>query len=43
VESPLSQLAGNGREGTQVDIDMAIDDQTLTSILDESAKPRWNR
>jgi hypothetical protein len=36
VESPLSQLAGNGREGTKVDIDIAIDDQTLTSILDES-------
>lgn len=36
VESPLSQLAGNGREGTKVDIDVAIDDQTLTSILDES-------
>ncbi|MBI5900918.1 MAG: HDOD domain-containing protein [Rhodocyclales bacterium] len=36
VESPLSQLAGIGREGTKVDIDVAIDDQTLASILDES-------
>ena len=36
IESPLSQLAGNGREGTAVDIDVALDDQTLTSILDES-------
>ncbi|MBI5109161.1 MAG: HDOD domain-containing protein [Rhodocyclales bacterium] len=36
VESPLSQLAGNGREGTAVDIDLALDDETLSSILAES-------
>ena len=36
VESPLSLLAGNGREGTAVDIDVALDDQTLSSILEES-------
>jgi hypothetical protein len=36
VESPLSQLAGNGREGTAVDIDIALDDETLSSILAES-------
>jgi HD-like signal output (HDOD) protein len=38
VESPLSQLAGNGREGTQAHIDVALDDETLVSILEESAK-----
>lgn len=38
VESPLSQLAGNGREGTEVSIDIALDDQTLSSILAESAE-----
>jgi HD-like signal output (HDOD) protein len=37
VESPLSQLAGNGREGTVAHIDIALDDETLTSILEESA------
>lgn len=37
VESPLSVLAGNGREGTEVQIDVALDDETLTSILRESA------
>lgn len=31
VESPLSQLAGNGREGTKVDIDVALDDQRLAA------------
>lgn len=36
VESPLSQLAGNGREGTAVDIDIALDDQMLSTILEES-------
>jgi hypothetical protein len=36
VESPLSQLAGAGREGTAVDIDLAIDDETLSAILNES-------
>ncbi|MCX7166866.1 MAG: HDOD domain-containing protein [Rhodocyclales bacterium] len=37
VESPLAELAGNGREGTEVSIDVALDDQTLSSILQESA------
>ncbi len=36
VESPLSQLAGAGREGTAVDIDVALDDATLSAILEES-------
>lgn len=38
VESPLSQLAGNGREGTDASIDIALDDETLSSILAESAE-----
>lgn len=38
VESPLSQLAGEGREGTEFKIDLAFDDATLTSILEESAE-----
>jgi HD-like signal output (HDOD) protein len=38
VESPLSQLAGLGREGTAVDIDVALDDETLSGILKESAE-----
>jgi HD-like signal output (HDOD) protein len=37
VESPLSELAGNGREGTAPDIDLVLDDQTLAAILRESA------
>ena len=37
VESPLSQLAGTGREGVEAQIDVVLDDQTLTSILQESA------
>lgn len=37
VESPLSQLAGTGREGMEVRIEVALDDQTLSSILAESA------
>jgi len=37
VESPLSQLAGNGREGIETNIDVALDDETLSSILQESA------
>lgn len=37
VESPLSQLAGTGREGIEAHIDVALDDETLTSILEESA------
>lgn len=38
IESPLSQLAGNGREGTEVNIEVALDEETLTSILKESAE-----
>ncbi|MCK9388135.1 MAG: HDOD domain-containing protein [Sulfuritalea sp.] len=38
VESPLSQLAGNGREGTEARIDVALDNETLSSILEESAE-----
>jgi HD-like signal output (HDOD) protein len=37
VESPLSQLAGTGREGTEAKIDVAFDDETLSGILEESA------
>lgn len=37
VEFPLSQLAGIGREGTEAQIEVALDAQTLTSILEESA------
>ena len=37
VESPLSQLAGTGREGTEARIDVALDEQTMSSILEESA------
>jgi HD-like signal output (HDOD) protein len=36
AESPLAQLAGSGRDGTAVDIDVALDDQTLSGILAES-------
>lgn len=36
VESPLSQLAGQGCEGTLAQIDVALDDATLGSILAES-------
>lgn len=38
VESPLAQLAGNGREGSAANIDVALDDETLSSILAESAE-----
>jgi HD-like signal output (HDOD) protein len=37
-ESPLSQLAGLGRQGTAVQIDLALDDDTLSGILKESAE-----
>lgn len=37
VESPLSQLAGTGREGIDAHIEVALNDQTLSSILQESA------
>jgi HD-like signal output (HDOD) protein len=38
IESPLGQLAGLGRQGTAVDIDVALDDETLSGILKESAE-----
>ncbi len=37
VESPLSQLAGNGREGIAANIDIALDEETLSGILQESS------
>lgn len=37
VESPLSQLAGTGREGVDAQIEVALGDHTLSSILEESA------
>jgi hypothetical protein len=37
VESPLSPLAGKGRKSTDIDIDVDIDDETLGSILKDSA------
>ncbi len=37
VESPLSELAGMGRKGMPVDIDLMIDDETLSGILKDSA------
>jgi HD-like signal output (HDOD) protein len=37
VESPLSQLAGTGREGMDAQIEIAMDDHTLGSLLAESA------
>jgi hypothetical protein len=36
VESPLSQLAGTGREGMEAQVEIALDDQTLSSMLAES-------
>lgn len=38
VESPLSPLAGMGRKSTDIDIDIAIDDETLSGILKDSAE-----
>jgi HD-like signal output (HDOD) protein len=37
VESPLSQLAGIGREGVDAHIEIALDEETLSSVLSESA------
>jgi hypothetical protein len=37
VESPFNKLAGVAREGAAIDIDIAIDDETLGSILKDSA------
>ena len=36
VESPLARLVGNAREGTGIQIDVAFDQATLGSILQES-------
>jgi HD-like signal output (HDOD) protein len=36
VESPLALLVGNAREGTRIQIDVALDEATLGSILKES-------
>jgi HD-like signal output (HDOD) protein len=36
VESPLDKLAGEGRDGTRVQIDVAFDHETLSGILKES-------
>ncbi|MFZ2854643.1 MAG: HDOD domain-containing protein [Rhodocyclaceae bacterium] len=38
VESPLSQMSGMGCQGMAVDIDMSIDDETLSGILRDSAE-----
>lgn len=38
VESPLTELAGMGRKGIAADIDLQIDDETLTSILADAAE-----
>lgn len=38
VESPLALLAGNAREGTGINIDIALDQEMLCSILAESAE-----
>ena len=37
VESPLSKVAGMSREGVGVNIDVALDDETLSSILADAA------
>jgi HD-like signal output (HDOD) protein len=38
VESPLSTLAGMSREGVGIKIDLAIDDETLSGILEDAAE-----
>jgi len=38
VESPLSKLAGMSREGIGVKIDLALDDETLSGILEDAAE-----
>lgn len=37
LESPLAQLAGQGREGVAAQIEFAFDENSLSSILEESA------
>ena len=38
IESPIDALAGMSRKGMAVDLDMLIDDETLSQILAESAE-----
>lgn len=38
IESPLAALAGMSRQGFAVDIDLVIDDETLSSVLADSAE-----
>lgn len=38
IESPLAELAGMGRKGMTADIDLQIDDETLSSILADAAE-----
>ena len=38
VESPLAELTGMSHNGVAVDIDLLIDDETLSSILADSAE-----
>jgi hypothetical protein len=38
IESPLDALVGMSRKGMTVELDLLIDDETLTSILAESAE-----
>jgi len=37
IESPIDALAGMSRKGMAVDLEMLIDDETLSQILAESA------
>jgi hypothetical protein len=38
VESPLTELVGMGRKGIAADLDLQIDDETLTGILADAAE-----
>ena len=38
VESPIDTLAGMSRKGMEVELELLIDDETLSSILSESAE-----
>jgi len=38
IESPIDALDGMSRKGMAVELEMLIDDETLTSVLDESAE-----
>ena len=37
VESPIDALAGMGRKGMRVELELLVDNETLSQILDESA------